>query len=253
MVVFECSLLDKVGDKVGDKVCIHLELYRDKENCFLCRKFRWMVLQPDAPVYRLAVIEDLRALGALFLAAFPESVAHYVGHAIPPDLLADALAICLEAEPEAFYVAVAHGTPVGYIFAPAHFSRVVTTCLRRGYLVRMLLAWLSGRYQIGVCPVWIGLKNWLHFFRDARDASLGSDARIFSVAVAPSYQGKGVGNSLLQYGMAYLHKQRVTKVRLEVRPENGPALHLYAQAGFVVRGRTRDSQGDWLIMLKEME
>jgi len=53
--------------------------------------------------------------------------------------------------------------------------------------------------------------------------------------------------------MNYFAVCRVGKVRLEVRPDNHPALQVYQRWGFVPSGVTRDSQGEWLIMLKEME
>jgi len=207
---------------------------------------------PANIAYRQVVRDDLPAIGAVFLAAFPDSVAHYVGHSIPPDVMADALAICLDAEPAAFFIARVDDHIAGYIFAPAHTSRLVKTFLWRGYIARMVWGWLSGRYQLGWRPVWISLKNWLHFLRDADNAQLGSDARIFSVAVDPAFQGKGLGNQLMRLGLDYLREQRAEMVRLEVRPDNGPARHLYEKTGFVPRGCTHDSQGEWLIMLKKM-
>ncbi len=204
----------------------------------------------DKIEYRQATREDLRAVGAVFLAAFPASVAHYVAHAIPADIMVDALGICLDSEPDAFFVALQNGVIIGYIFVPTHLSHLVGTFLRRGYLGRMLWGWLSGRYHLGIRPVWISIKNWLHFYQDTRDAQLACDARIFSVAVNPALQGKGLGRGLMRVGMDYLLSQGVKMVRLEVRPDNAPAVHLYEQFGFTARGSTRDSQGEWLIMLK---
>ncbi|HEY3378486.1 MAG TPA: hypothetical protein VGL77_13425, partial [Armatimonadota bacterium] len=77
--------------------------------------------------YRHTRAGDLCAIGEIFVAAFPESVRHYVGHAIPPDALADVFAICLDAEVEACFVAEVDGRVAGYIFAPAHFSRLPGT------------------------------------------------------------------------------------------------------------------------------
>jgi RimJ/RimL family protein N-acetyltransferase len=42
------------------------------------------------------------------------------------------------------------------------------------------------------------------------------------------------------------------KVRLEVRPWNSSARHVYEKAGFEYVGQMSDSQGEWLVMVKDM-
>ena len=49
-------------------------------------------------LYRNADPEDLSGIAELFLAAFPESIEHYVGHPIGPNAIEDAFAIALGAE-----------------------------------------------------------------------------------------------------------------------------------------------------------
>jgi len=55
----------------------------------------------------------------------------------------------------------------------------------------------------------------------------------------------------VQKGLAYLAACGAPRVRLEVRPDNTAALRLYERLGFATVGRTRDSQGEWLIMIRE--
>ncbi|MCL4401838.1 MAG: GNAT family N-acetyltransferase [Acidobacteria bacterium] len=186
----------------------------------------------------------------MFLAAFPESVQHYVGHAIAPRVVADLFAICLDAEPAALLVGEDDGRIVGYIFTPACLPRVFTTAIRHGHLWRMFIRWISGQYGIGIRPIWVSASNGLAFWHDAHEARLRADARVLSLAVHPAVQGQGVGGELLQRGLAYLDRQGVPTIRLEVRPENAAAIHLYQKYGFRTVGQTRDSQGIWLIMLR---
>ena len=204
----------------------------------------------EAARYRRATREDLTGVAEVFLAAFPESVQHYVGHPIAPTVLADVFAICLDTEPEAFFVAEVSGRIAGYIFAPLAMSRLVQTAVRRGHLWRIAGRWLRGCYGIGWHPVWVAARNWVSLLRDAREETHASDARIFSIAVHPDFQGFGIGTGLMQVGLAYLAAQGARVVRLEVRPQNAAAVHLYEKYGFSVVGRTHDTQGDWLIMLK---
>ncbi|HEX2950281.1 MAG TPA: N-acetyltransferase, partial [Armatimonadota bacterium] len=186
------------------------------------------------------------------LTAFPESVQHYVGHEIPSDVLVDAFGICLDAEPTAFVVALVDNQIAGYIFSPSKFSNVIATAIWHGHLLRLLWHWISGKYQIGTHPVTVAIRNWLSFVYESRERHFYSDARILSIAVDPNFQGHGIGTGLVRCGLEYLKQQGVPFVRLEVRPDNLSAIHLYEKFGFEKKGMTRDSQGTWLIMLKDM-
>lgn len=37
-------------------------------------------------------------------------------------------------------------------------------------------------------------------------------------------------------------------IKLEVRPQNAAAIRIYSEYGFVEKGRTRDLQGEWIVM-----
>lgn len=201
--------------------------------------------------YDHATRSDLTEIARIFIRAFPESIEHYVGRPIPPDALRDVFAICLAAEPDAFFVARADGRVAGYVFAPSSFPRVVRTALRQGYLLGMFARWVSGRYGIGLHPVVIAAKNWLALLRESHEPTMHADARILSIAVDPDFQGEGIGTGLMSTAMEYLLSKRVPAVRLEVRPENGPARHVYEKYGFKGVGETRDTQGAWLVMVKD--
>lgn len=54
----------------------------------------------------------------------------------------------------------------------------------------------------------------------------------------------------MRRALDYLDRRGVAQVRLEVRPDNAPALAVYSRLGFRVAGSTSDSQGPWLIMLR---
>ena len=200
--------------------------------------------------YRHAAQGDLIAAAEVFLSAFPQSVQHYVGHEIGPAVVADVLAIALDCEPGGFFVAVLNGRVSGYIFAPADFPGLARTAVRHWHLARMFARWSSGRYGIGLRPVRLAVWNWLHLWRESRDPTLRSDARILSVAVAPDAQGRGIGSELLRLGLEYLESRGAALVRLEVRPDNLAAIHVYEKHGFKVKGRTNDTQGEWLIMVR---
>jgi len=204
---------------------------------------------------RAARESDLGGVAEVFHAGFPESVAHIYGEGRrpPAELTASLFRVCLRSEPEAFLVVVdeaAGGRVAGYIFAPAALSRVWKVALLRGYVLRWAWGWLSGRYGLGWRPVQLALHNKLAFVRNAATDRLKVDARILSIAVHPDYQGKGLARRLCEPALARLDRLGVQVVRLEVRPWNAPAVHLYTSLGFRRVGAMVDSQGEWWVMLR---
>lgn len=87
--------------------------------------------------------------------------------------------------------------------------------------------------------------------RDGGDPQREVGAHILSIAVHPDFQGRRLGQELLQRGLDYLRGKGAAAVRLEVRPGNAPAVHLYEKHGFMAVGETSDSQGPWVVMIKQ--
>jgi ribosomal-protein-alanine N-acetyltransferase len=63
------------------------------------------------------------------------------------------------------------------------------------------------------------------------------EAEILSVAVSPSWRGRGLARSLLNLHLGRLAGLRVRAVFLEVDEDNAPARKLYERAGFREVGR----------------
>ena len=69
-------------------------------------------------------------------------------------------------------------------------------------------------------------------------ASLVSgEAELESIAVAAEAQRGGIGGKLLSRMLAALREVQATRINLEVRGSNGPALALYRRHGFIETGR----------------
>ncbi len=73
---------------------------------------------------------------------------------------------------------------------------------------------------------------------------LNLDRRPYGVAnlamfVASGWRGRGVGSALVGAAVAAARASGAHKVALQVWPNNGPALSLYAKFGFVEEGRLR--------------
>ena len=62
--------------------------------------------------------------------------------------------------------------------------------------------------------------------------TVGRQADVQTVAVAPDHQGQQLGATLLRAILAEATSRGCTEVLLEVRADNEPALHVYETAGF---------------------
>ena len=75
-----------------------------------------------------------------------------------------------------------------------------------------------------------------------------ADAQILSLAVSPETRGQGLGSQLTGAGLEYLRSIGIKKVKLEVRPDNPAAKHIYEKHGFKVVGEAKDLHDDWYVM-----
>ncbi len=69
-------------------------------------------------------------------------------------------------------------------------------------------------------------------------------ARLASLAVAPEIAGRGVGRALLAAAEAGVRARGCDRLRLEVRPDNAPARHLYDRAGYTRFAEVEDYYED---------
>lgn len=63
------------------------------------------------------------------------------------------------------------------------------------------------------------------------------EAHVLNLCVAPEWQGRGIGRTLLTRIVQLARYHRVQCIFLEVRPSNTAARYLYDRAGFVEVGR----------------
>src|SRR5690606_41992509 len=70
-------------------------------------------------------------------------------------------------------------------------------------------------------------------FPTRRSSGLGSGvARLYSIAVAPGFGGKGVGRALLDAAEKAAFDHDRMMLRLEVRQDNARAIAIYEKAGY---------------------
>jgi ribosomal protein S18 acetylase RimI-like enzyme len=65
-----------------------------------------------------------------------------------------------------------------------------------------------------------------------RRTRAGLAGRLYAIAVSPEHTGSGVGRALAEALLGALRELGVTRVYLEVRRDNAPAIALYRSLGF---------------------
>lgn len=70
------------------------------------------------------------------------------------------------------------------------------------------------------------------------------EAEILTIAVAPDWQGHGLGRKMMDAVLYRAHHERVESVFLEVDETNAPAIALYRKLGFIEVGGRPDYYRD---------
>ncbi len=210
-----------------------------------------VAVERPAPRIECAAEADLAQVAEVFAEAFAESIRHVYGRVVTPPAIAELFRLCLVADREAFLVAREGERVIGYCFAPERVRRLWGAFFARGFAWRWAVGFFTGRLGVGWAELRRLLPDKFAFLATAARTGLGSDARILSVGVRPGEQGRGIGRALVEAALERFDRLGVPVVQLEVRPWNGPALHLYTSLGFREAGRTRDTQGEWVVMSRQ--
>lgn len=149
-----------------------------------------------------------------------------------------------------FMVAVYDEQVCGYIVMVDNIKKLWLKAFTSGYLFKMALKALLGKYGLNFQTLFQSIKNKLFYMKF--EVSTQDSAQVLSIAVDSKYRGKGVGGQLLQAGLKYVSALGAKTVKLEARPDNVPAVKLYKKFGFKTIGKTQDLQGEWLIMVKNL-
>jgi ribosomal protein S18 acetylase RimI-like enzyme len=197
--------------------------------------------------------EELAAIAQLFLEGFSGAIEAALGK-IPRACWAESLAQALwSIEREGFILAREDNRVIGYIVVTRDLKGIVRGVLLRGYLLRWIWGWLSGRYGLGRKSMGRAFKGLFSFIGGSGKYRSQGNAQILSIAVANNRRGVGIGTRLVEEALKYLEKGKVSEVRLEVRPDNLPARRIYEKLGFVVKGTIPTIIGESLVMIKRLK
>jgi ribosomal protein S18 acetylase RimI-like enzyme len=193
--------------------------------------------------------DEMPAAVAIFLEAFHDGASYVYGEPPRPEAMIDVWSFAREVEPGGFLAARdAAGTLVGYAFITSSVSALRRQAIAR--LAPLRWAWraLCGRYGIIWAHAARLFTNKIAFARSSSKFRTSGDAQLLNIATAAIARRQGVAFALVSAGVAYLRERGIAELRLEVRPDNAPALAVYTRAGCNEVGRTRDPGGEWIVM-----
>ncbi len=185
----------------------------------------------------------------VFLEAFRENAAYVYGDPPRPEAMIDVWSFARDVEPGAFLVARDQGGAViGYEFLTSSVGALRRAAIRKLAPLRWAWSAITGRYGIVWLHVLRLFANKFSFVRSSGSFRTEGDAQLLNIATAARARGRGVAGLLVAAGLSYLRSRNVLELRLEVRPDNAPALAVYERAGFKEVGRTSDEGGEWIVM-----
>ena len=152
-------------------------------------------------------------------------------------------------EPRGFLGAHADGKLVGYAIFVSSLKRVQRRAIASGAVLRWVLAALRGGFALRLSAIPRILANKVLFVRSGGRYRHSGDAQLLNIAVLPEYRGRGIATALVLAGLEAMRELHVPEVRLEVRPWNENAVRVYRKTGWRKAGRTRDLEGEWLVMI----
>jgi len=148
-----------------------------------------------------------------------------------------------------FLAARDDGRLVGYALFVPSLRAVQRSAVFSGAVFKWIARGVSGQYDMRPGRLTRTLRNKLYFLFQGHRFRTHGDAQLLNVAVEPEAQGRGIAKGLINVGLQALHALKVPEVRLEVRPSNAAAIALYFKTGWREVGRTRDLEGEWIVMV----
>jgi len=152
-------------------------------------------------------------------------------------------------EPEGFLGAYVDGELAGYAIFVASLKRIQQRAILSGAVLRWTVEALRGGFGLRLSALPRILANKILFVSSGARYRRAGDSQLLNIAVADRHRGRGIAGALVRAGLQAMRQKDVREVRLEVRPWNDAAVRLYERTGWRIVGRTRDLEGEWLVMV----
>ncbi len=170
---------------------------------------------------------------------------------LDPRIVQDGLSVIQRYEPNGFSVSLDNQRVVGFVMVISDINKFYWYVIMRGYPIRFLFRWLTGKYQgiqfILLKRLWRVYREYHHSEQPPPALPMG---QILSIVVDPSHQGRGIGTELFKKAIDYLQTTACKVVRLEVDAENENAIRMYRKFGFDEQTRFMSPRGEALAMIK---
>lgn len=152
---------------------------------------------------------------------------------------------------QGFMVAIEENEVCGYIVMVDNIKKLWFKAITTGFFLKMAYWLVSRKIVLDGKNLLKIIKNKIFYMKF--EVSTPPSAQILSIAVAQKYRQMGIGKSLVKAGIDFIDSLCIKRIKLEVRPENTAALTTYKRFGFKQIGKTKDLQGNWLIMVRETD
>lgn len=193
----------------------------------------------------------IREITNIFCEAFVDSIQYFT---LINDKLKkafqDIFDFLQEEQGQGFFVAVSErGEVLGYIVMIDDAKNMWKSAITSGFILKIIKNYIAGEYGLDFETIYNIIRNKLFYMKF--EMGTKPSAQLLSIAVHPKYHGKGIGRKLIARGLQYIESLGIERIKLEVRPENIPALKLYESFGFCPIGQAQDLQGAWVVMMKD--
>ena len=204
--------------------------------------------------YRKAVAGDIEACAKIYAEGFAAQLRLFFGPRPPVGLLADFLRLCRRFENDGFIVGHENNRPAGFILITKNHGRLFRRVIAAGIVTATAKSLFSVYGRMPLFRILASTAEGVTFFRKTSkfEKKANSSAQVVTMNVNSRFHGQGIGGKLLYFGIEYLKKHDVPALKLEVRTDNTPALHLYEKTGFVTCGEIKSSVGTSLVMVKRL-
>ena len=202
---------------------------------------------------------DIGRIARVYVEAFPESVKFFFGDSTPERVVRSPppVSTCSGRRVAAsLWRGNRMVTSRGYCIIAADEAEVRALFFKNAVWLGFVKDLLRGRIPLRLNEAARLAANGavllLSYLVAPRNYACKAGARIFSIAVRKAARGRGLGRELLKCALAFATGKGAKVIKLEVRPENQAAVHLYRSAGFREVGKVKDLQGPWLAMEKAL-
>lgn len=202
---------------------------------------------------------DIGRIARVYVEAFPESVKFFFGDSTPErvvKIVSAGFHVLWQAGCGFIVARESDGDVQGYCIIAADEAEVRASFFKNAVWLGFVKDLLRGRIPLRLNEAARLAANGavllLSYLVAPRNYACRAGARIFSIAVRKAARGRGLGRELLKRALAFATGKGAKVIKLEVRPENQAAVHLYRSAGFREVGKVKDLQGPWLAMEKTL-